>query len=238
MDSISIPNSISFIGKDAFSGTYVDNTSFEYGSYIGNEKNPYLVLSSISGGKIHENTKIILEDAFLYWRSSDLTIPKSVIFIGENALESNTKIQNVSLETGSLLKAIPDGLFFNCSRLESVDLPATIESIGKKSFENCTALKKFTLPKYTQTIEEYAFAGCSNLVDISSSTTIKRIEKCAFTHCKQLRSFQIYKDVQYIGEFTFEFCDYLKLYCEMDSQPDTWSPYWNYSNVPVTWSFK
>jgi hypothetical protein len=50
----------------------------------------------------------------------------------------------------------------NCASLESVKIPASVQSIGQHCFENCTKLKNVKLAKFFSSvhIEENAFFNC------------------------------------------------------------------------------
>ena len=92
--SITIPNSVTFIGDKAFSGC-----TFKYNEYyLGNEKNPYVVLikakdKSITSCTINETTKVIYEDAFRGCTSlKSVTIGSSVTAIGSYAFRGCTSL--------------------------------------------------------------------------------------------------------------------------------------------------
>lgn len=57
------------------------------------------------------------------------------------------------------LKNVYDGMFSNCSSLQSIELPDSIVTIGKEAFKNCTNLLKLEIPDSVKTIAENAFTG-------------------------------------------------------------------------------
>lgn len=59
--------------------------------------------------------------------------------LGKEAF-NNTKITKVVFGKLSSLVGSTYGIFYNCTSLAYVDLPATMTSIGQASFRNCTAL--------------------------------------------------------------------------------------------------
>ncbi len=56
--------------------------------------------------------------------------------------------------------------FYNCSRLTSLTLPATITSIGNCAFYICSGLTSLTLPDGITSIDYSAFEGCSRLKEV------------------------------------------------------------------------
>ena len=102
LKNITVPDSVASIGNSAFA----DCTSLKYNEYdnayyIGNEKNPYVVLvkakdTSVKSCIIHENTKIILNYAFqnCRWLTS-ITIPNSVSVIDDLAFDGCSSLKNI-----------------------------------------------------------------------------------------------------------------------------------------------
>ncbi len=74
-----------------------------------------------------------------------IKIPKSVKNIYQNAF-SYSKVKCVTFEKGSNLVAIPGSMFFECTNLESVNIPSSVKSIGTFAFFKCTSLKEITIP--------------------------------------------------------------------------------------------
>ena len=122
LTSIVIPDSVISIGNDAFS----DCSSLQYNEYgnclyLGNDTNPYLVLvrakdSSITSAVVHNNTKVIMNNAFN----------------GCSSLES--------VNIGNNVISIGCGAFFNCTSLTSIVIPNSVNSIGSSAFRGCNSL--------------------------------------------------------------------------------------------------
>jgi hypothetical protein len=136
LTSVTIPNSVTFIGLWAFSNTgiYEDESNWDNGVlYIDNcliEANSDVVKGSYT---IKKGTRIIGENAFNYCSElTSVTIPNSVTSIGENA-------------------------FYKCSGLTSVTIPNSVTSIGESAFSNCSGLTSVTIPNSVTSIRPYAF---------------------------------------------------------------------------------
>ena len=71
---------------------------------------------------------------------------------------------------------IQSGLFSNCSKLTSVNIPSTVTLIGTTAFQNCYKLASIELPDGLLSISNSAFASCNSLSYIiipASVTTIQ-----------------------------------------------------------------
>ena len=62
--------------------------------------------------------------------------------------------------------------FNGCSKLLTINLSTTVETIGNYTFYNCTNLSHITLPDNITYIGGYAFCGCSNLCEVYCESAI------------------------------------------------------------------
>lgn len=74
---------------------------------------------------------------------------------------SKSDIVSVTISEG--VTHIPDGAFEGCTSLENINLPNTLESIGKDAFRGCSKLKLPSLPASLEEIGEGAFFGCTSV---------------------------------------------------------------------------
>ncbi len=92
-----------------------------------------------------------------------VVVPEQVTKIGESAF-SNAKGFLTRVAFYDTLKEIGENAFEGCSKLEQVELSASLETIGDGVFKNCTSLKHIKrIPDGLKTIGENAFAGCESL---------------------------------------------------------------------------
>ena len=92
-----------------------------------------------------------------------------------------------------------------------------VTEIANYAFENCTALRKLTMPNSITKIGENAFANCKSLAEIEISSALTRIEAYAFSYCKSLKKVHIRDLEKYCGvclaeEFSSPFTYYAELY--------------------------
>ena len=93
----------------------------------------------------------------------------------------NRTVTEVSSNSGR----INDYVFYGCTRLESIDLPA-VTSIGSDAFYNCVALKSVEVPNVTS-IGGSAFRLCTVLPSIDLPLTTS-IGSNTFRNCGNLQS--------------------------------------------------
>ena len=157
LSNISIPNSLTFLGGATFDGcNLLQYSQYDNAYYIGNKKNPYLVLLSvidrdITSCEIHNDTKVIYDGAFYGCASlSALNIPDSVVHIGGDAFFGCAKLKTISIPSG--VSGIFSGLFEDCKSLEVVTLPQSIRDLYWDGFLNCESLSTIN---FEGTVEQW-----------------------------------------------------------------------------------
>lgn len=82
----------------------------------------------------------------------------------------------VDLSSSTGLTEIMERTFYNCSALETVLLPSTIEEIGSNAFYGCSSLKSLTLPASVTSIYDNAFDRVSSITLTVEATKPPTIE--------------------------------------------------------------
>lgn len=101
---------------------------------------------------------------------------------------------------------IPTGTFAG-SKISSLQLPASLQSIGMAAFACCNSLTDITIPDCE--IGEYAFSDCKNITTITVSSNAD-ITNGAFARCTSLTTINGDKDIANIGNEAFMGCTSLK----------------------------
>lgn len=96
--------------------------------------------------------------------------------------------------------------FSECSDLNTVTLPSSLQSIGEYAFYGCTSLKSIIVPNSVTAIGSNTFDGCSNLISVTLSTSLKSVEYSTFHNCRNLRAIEIPGSVRKIGQMAFQNC--------------------------------
>ncbi|MCD8287196.1 MAG: leucine-rich repeat domain-containing protein, partial [Clostridia bacterium] len=110
---------------------------------------------------------------------------------------------------GDKVQTIPDYLLRDCVGIESIELPSSLESIGKNAFDGCTGLKEIVLPSGIKEIGIGAFMGCTNLKSVEGfgNLDITAIPDSLFHGCTALESIEIPGGVTSIGKNAFYYCE-------------------------------
>ncbi len=74
---------------------------------------------------------------------------------------------------------IGEQMFYQCAKLQAMELPVTVTSIKKNAFAN-TGLKKIDIPNSVFSIGEDAFAYCSSLATVVIGKKVKTLSKGTF----------------------------------------------------------
>lgn len=227
--SIILPDSVSFLGSDAFSSctqltSVVLSTDLDsIGSGVFNSCD---ALNDISISQ--QNKKYSVADGILFnkdattllecltSKSGNCTVPEGVTLIADNAFFSNGKLTTVSLP--STLVTIGKSAFEYCWDLTSVTLPDNLASIGEKAFKDCGDITLFSasdknkffsvedgvlLNKDKTTLIAYPSAKSTKYVIPESVTSIGAY---AFYGCSDLDSLIISNHVTTIGNCAFNGC--------------------------------
>ena len=229
LTSITIPNSVSYIGDLAFS--YCRSLKviklFVEGRHIIGEDN------DDDSNDDDDGSGVIVPPC--WWCGSAVKIaPRN--FAGQEAsidifYGSRAKVTTVILGDG--VTYIPEGLcqsmvsltsinipnsvtsiekdaFYDCSSLASITLPDNLTSIGEAAFFNCTSLESITIPDSVTNIEDHTFSCCSSLKSIILPNSVRSIGEFAFASCSSLESITIPDSVTNIEDYTFASCSSLK----------------------------
>lgn len=93
---------------------------------------------------------------------------------------TDTKLDIPSTIDGYSVSVIEQATFKDCTALEEVTIPATVECINSNLFSGCTALKVVNIPGSVESIRAFAFYGCSALKEITLPESVKSIVANAF----------------------------------------------------------
>lgn len=99
--------------------------------------------------------------------TTSITIPDTIITIGENAFYMSYDVTEYNFGENSQLTTIEQRAFYGNILLQSIELPNTVTSIGREGFMSCSSLTSFTIPEKVETIGDYAFTSCTNLTQLT-----------------------------------------------------------------------
>lgn len=181
LKSVTLPDSITFIGNSAFSNC---------------EK-----LNKIN---LPDSITYIGECAFHGCaKLKSIKIPKKIKTIYTNTFWECRALEKVTLPNG--LKKIMSNAFLMCSNLKKIDIPSTVNHLGAYAF-GCCSLESVNIPEKIEYIEESCF-NYSNFKEIVIPKTVKGIFNNAFFGCKSLEKITIYNKLEFVEKYAFDECE-------------------------------
>ena len=158
----------------------------------------------------------VLETSTRLVEDRDLQIPEyidaygesyRVVEIGDDVFAGNTSIRTVTLPPS--LQTIGKRAFQDCDSLVSINLE-NVKKIGVDAFNSCDLLKSVDLSSLFF-IDEHTFSSCYALESVKISEKTTSIGYDAFWYCERLFSVIIPDGVESIGDNAFENCGLRKL---------------------------
>lgn len=133
---------------------------------------------------IPDSVTTISEASFENTGLTEITIPGSVASISELLFYDCEKLERVELEEG--VSAIAQGAFVRCSKLKEVVMPESLRTIGYRAFGNCTALTEVAIPSGTTTLENNLFSCCSSLLSVELPVSLESLGNNLFEKCPNM----------------------------------------------------
>ncbi|MBP5723852.1 MAG: leucine-rich repeat domain-containing protein, partial [Bacteroidales bacterium] len=201
-----IPNSVTSIGDNAFSGCDVTSITLP-NSITSIGKSAFYSCKNLTSLAIPNNVTSIGERAFDGCTSlSSITIPNGVASIGQYAFYECTNLTSITIPNS--VTSIGGWAFYNCNGLTSITIPSSVTSIGTCAFQNATNIRKFTcLATNPPTVDKYTFfakpygneyyAPCTLLVPCASVENYKSAEywdKFNSIECLESETVELTKD--------------------------------------------
>ena len=120
-------------------------------------------------------------------------------YIGRDYTFYDTSIKSISF--AEELEDIPDNAFRNCRKLEELDIPGSVKTIGASAFESCEGLTRVTIGEGTTTLGECAFAGCVRASNFTIPSTVISVGRFALDDVPL--DFEMEEGVIYIGKVAY-----------------------------------
>ena len=220
LTSITIPNSVTSISKQAFSGCSgltsitIPNSVTSIGDYT------FECCSGLTSVTIGNSVTSIGRDAF--YGCSGLTAVHitnidawcRIEFYDNDTSNPLSKAHHLYLngeEVKDLIiprsvRSIGHYAFSGCSGLTSVIIPYRVTDIGICAFYGCSGLTAVTIDNSVTSIGSGAFSGCSGLTSVTIPNSVKSIDSHAFNGCSGLTSVTIPNSVTSIDNYAFYGC--------------------------------
>lgn len=155
LNSITIPDSVTYIGGRAFSGC----SSLELINVnLGNTK-----YSSKDGMLFNKDFSALM--VCPEGKTGKVAIPAGVIKIESSAFAGCIGLTNITIPEG--VTSIEPGTFSSCIGLADFNIPDSVTLIGNGAFWRCYNLTNITIPENVTSIESNAFLVCNSLASVT-----------------------------------------------------------------------
>ena len=114
----------------------------------------------------------------------------------------------VIVESGA--ENISEKAFYGFSKLDTVELPETVELIDEYAFCGCSSLMEVELPDGLVSLGAYAFGHCHSLASVTVGSQLESVSNCAFRRCYALTDISFPTGLETIGTRAFEDCTSLR----------------------------
>ena len=109
---------------------------------------------------------------------SGIILPDTIESLGEYSF-ADSDFESAVLNTS--LQDIGNYAFYNCTLLDTVNIPENVKNIGECAFKNCSEISYLTIN--ADTIGESAFENCTSLFEVRILNKNAVIGKQAFLNC-------------------------------------------------------
>ena len=220
LESITIPDSVTTIEPDAFTGcegalyneygiTYAD----DWAIFCDKEATTITIRDGIRGianGVFDSCTdafSLTIPENFSNLTAEDFASLKNLTHaafpITAISLIPKNKLQNAVITSGT---NIENSAFSGYISLTSVTIPDSVTSIGSYAFYYCSGLTSITIPDSVTSIGSSAFEDCSGLTSVTIGNGVTSIGSYAFEDCSGLTTITIPDSVTSIEDSAFYGC--------------------------------
>lgn len=178
----------------------IASTRYTNSDYLGytylpaSELPPYIfAATSFTGIRLPASLTAVGDGAFSGSALTAAEIPAAVATLGDYAFYDCPNL--ISVTAGEKLESIGKGAFGNCRALKDADFAACgFKSLPERVFAGCAALESVRLPAGLESVGAEAFAGTG--ITTLSLSTVRRLEPFALSGMPRLESVTLAKDSQ------------------------------------------
>lgn len=170
LESVTLPDSIEFIGEAAFADTAIKSVTLP--KNLNTFEGTIFNSQSLMEYKVHpENQYFTAVDGVLYTKDMTELVAYPIGRYAEGG-ENDFVIPETVEKIGNYA-------FLNCKHT-SFTIPENVKSIGMQAFAGNTNLSKIDIVNGVESIYDAAFLSCNNLKTIHLPSSVKYIGYCSF----------------------------------------------------------
>lgn len=225
LESIILPDSLTKLDGGAFNGctslkdvtmscsvTSVGSSIFENCpalelneykgmGYLGDKKNPYYMLirrvdAEQKDALIHDDTILIMRDAFVDADITNLVLGKNVSIIPYATLSELAYLETISVAEGNALYHVENNCLIETAtkilvrgtKNSVIPTNGSVTKIGDFSFKNQKGLTSIEIPETITELGGSAFSGCTDLEYVVLCKTLTKVQFNIFSNCNNLRA--------------------------------------------------
>ena len=121
-----------------------------------------------------------------------------------STLDSIGMSYQYSSAAGQVYTSTNGSIFYNCSGLTAIELPASLRFIGASSFSGCTKLTEVKLPDAIEWTGAYVFKGCSSLKTLTLPNQLTEVAQGLCEECTALEYIELPETMQLIDYAAFK----------------------------------
>ena len=123
--------------------------------------------------------------------------------IEERAFQACRSLERLTFSDNTQIEELPKLALAASYKLKSINLPASIKTIGDMCFYYCESLESIEMPQSLVSIGEKAFYECSSLKDVQLNEELTSIGDMAFYYCYKLKKIVFPQSLQHLGSNSF-----------------------------------
>lgn len=119
-----------------------------------------------------------------------ISVPEGVTAIPQQVFSGLNAAEVISIPD-TIAGVIGQYAFERCYKVETLNIPVGVTSIGGAAFKCCYNLKHIELPEGVTTIGQMAFSSCFGFEDFIIPSTVTKIDKFAFLYNDGMNTFHV-----------------------------------------------
>ena len=230
LTSISLPDSLEYIGRVAFSGReslaeihcsdnfdveFFDSGVFKETKWLDEQPVGLIVLGVVLYShkgtipslmiEVPSTVKTIAGGAFAYQKAVEaIVLPEGVKLAGPSIFDHCESLSTIKLPEGNTI--IYHNMLAYTYALKEVIIPSTVTLIEPHAFYK-SGIEQLTVPSSVKEIDKNAFSGCEGLIEVYLSDGLEVLFENAFSNCYNLVKIRLPNTLKELKSYTFGRCN-------------------------------